>query len=395
MLDLEMFIYTEIDVFCMILILYLCYKSRKSFERRSSASFYLFTLIFAEIVVVLDLIWHFMSHGVLPNRTPYNFLVQHTYFVVAVGISELWFIYTMHELESKLIHKQGFLAVVSLPFLAVIVLLLESAFNGVVFHFTGDGGYERGKYAFIPFYVSCGYLLLAAVHAVIAAFMRKNYLNRRKFLSLGSFALVTAASYMGQFVLMGTPMPCVGLTVALLMVYLASLERMVSLDSLTRLNNRTQLLHFLKRKTEQLSDKKGLYLIMLDMDKFKSINDNFGHIEGDRALQELSRVLKLTAARFNCFIARYGGDEFVIVHETKTEADMEDIRRYIESLLEPHNASAHYQMRISMGYAKYSAEYAFLPDFIDCADRALYEVKRAKKRAERVYSEQLAVSSEQ
>ena len=93
----------------------------------------------------------------------------------------------------------------------------------------------------------------------------------------------------------------------------------VSVDKLTQVNNRQNLLSYLSYKIN--NHEETVYLIMMDIDKFKTINDTYGHLAGDDALICVAKALKQACAQFKKrpFIARYGGDEFVVILEGTTD----------------------------------------------------------------------------
>ena len=125
-----------------------------------------------------------------------------------------------------------------------------------------------------------------------------------------------------------------------------------------------------------------LFLIMIDVDDFKIVNDTYGHIEGDRSLQQIAKVLRKACGNRRCFLGRYGGDEFMIVYEK--DADLaavgglaEEIREGIAAL----NASQLLKGRVSVsiGYVPYSLEYTSIQQFIEAADARMYAVKKLQK----------------
>ena len=122
-------------------------------------------------------------------------------------------------------------------------------------------------------------------------------------------------------------------------------------------------------------------LFILDLDDFKSVNDKYGHVEGDNALIRVSRALKKYASLNNAFVSRYAGDEFIIICESKEglTSDMVslEINEYISE--ENEKANVEYELHISVGMAKHCHEIT-IPELISEADIALYENKR-KRRA--------------
>jgi len=86
----------------------------------------------------------------------------------------------------------------------------------------------------------------------------------------------------------------------------------VSQDPLTRMNNRGNLDRFLHILEDSQAEQQVSF-IMADIDSFKKINDIYGHAEGDNALIQTADIIRRIFSGTPAFLARYGGDEFVIV----------------------------------------------------------------------------------
>ena len=157
------------------------------------------------------------------------------------------------------------------------------------------------------------------------------------------------------------------------------LEKANRLDSLTGLNNRRYFDEIIKKESERA----GRYhhptsLIMLDLDHFKKVNDNFGHQTGDLVLQTLSKIL-LDQVRQSDTPCRYGGEEFaVILPETglfEAKRIAERIRQMIaQQNIVTHN-NIHLRITASLGIA--STEDNHTIDLIAAADQALYHAKES------------------
>jgi diguanylate cyclase (GGDEF)-like protein/PAS domain S-box-containing protein len=148
-------------------------------------------------------------------------------------------------------------------------------------------------------------------------------------------------------------------------------------DSLTGLQNRRAFEAALRREVDS-SRRYGhpLSLLMLDVDTFKSFNDDFGHEEGDRVLQGVARVI---AASFRATdtVARYGGEEFaVILPHTTAELATESAERI--RLAVSQFKGARRPVTVSIGLARFERGWEQL-DLIRKADQALYSAKRAGK----------------
>lgn len=174
------------------------------------------------------------------------------------------------------------------------------------------------------------------------------------------------------------PVICVCVMVEMLCIYMGTSRYQISTDPLTQVNNRQNLIGFMDYKLKNHTG--DLYLLMIDLDGFKSINDTYGHLAGDKALVELSGVLKRACGPVpkRPYIARYGGDEFIVITEG-TEADIRSLCESIrEGLKEVSGKSDTYQLAVSIGLAKWKdgMDHKAL---IAAADADLYQHKPRRK----------------
>ena len=152
------------------------------------------------------------------------------------------------------------------------------------------------------------------------------------------------------------------------------LTRMALTDNLTGLSNRThmnQILHKEFSRFERHNQRFGL--IMLDIDHFKSVNDKYGHDAGDAVLKTLAATFD-TAIRSSDFVARWGGEEFLICCTTIEEEDLLPIAETIRQLVATTNFDHKSQITASLGCAAI-VKGESIGDLIKRADVALYEAK--------------------
>lgn len=153
-------------------------------------------------------------------------------------------------------------------------------------------------------------------------------------------------------------------------------------DDLTGLPNRSLLLDRLKQVIAQSArQQKQVALLFIDLDKFKNVNDRFGHLAGDKLLQQVAARLA-ECVRYGDTVCRYGGDEFVIM---LTEIDakesaatmMEKIRARLSSayVLDGHII----EITASIGVALYRTDGQNCNDLIKQADLAMYLAKVAQQ----------------
>lgn len=148
-------------------------------------------------------------------------------------------------------------------------------------------------------------------------------------------------------------------------------------DQLTGLPNR----HYLRQyKTKLLgSAASGCYLLFLDLDNFKTINDSFGHELGDVVLKEVTRRLKVKAAHSGS-IVRHGGDEFLIfLPAASKQSAMQLASQLVQELSSPYQVEKlRFVLGASIGLAHYPDHANQLDDLVRAADVAMYEAKKTK-----------------
>ena len=159
---------------------------------------------------------------------------------------------------------------------------------------------------------------------------------------------------------------------------LHSMNEASSIDHLTQLPNRFAV----TKKIQQLLDRNVTFFVaMLDVDHFKSVNDEFGHNAGDEALQLIAGALS-SAMRENDFCARWGGEEFLVVMSRVGSIDdavtiAERIRKSVEAIQWSKR-----RLTVSIGVAKSGGS---IEISTDRADKALYESKQNGRNRVTVY----------
>ncbi|HJS57933.1 MAG TPA: GGDEF domain-containing protein [Vicinamibacteria bacterium] len=157
-------------------------------------------------------------------------------------------------------------------------------------------------------------------------------------------------------------------------------EHAADIDSLTGTLNKRRLqqrlgdeIHHAEREGQPLS------LLLIDIDHFKSYNDNNGHLEGDDVLRRIGQILR-GSVREDDAVARYGGEEFVILYPAATKAQAvklaEALRKAVETAEFAHGAKQPMgRVTISGGVATFPEDSRGSVELIRAADQALYEAK--------------------
>jgi diguanylate cyclase (GGDEF)-like protein len=154
-------------------------------------------------------------------------------------------------------------------------------------------------------------------------------------------------------------------------------------DSLTGLANPRALQFQVARELARARRTQSHFsMVLLDLDEFKTINDQHGHLTGDRALQEVARVLRQTTRPYDTCI-RYGGDEFVVLLSACGRAEAEERRRLLQDAVARIGLERPDGTRISLGV---SAGASVFPEdgetyerLLARADRRMYSDKAQRK----------------
>lgn len=161
--------------------------------------------------------------------------------------------------------------------------------------------------------------------------------------------------------------------------YHEEIYRLTIIDALTGIHNKRYLLEFLDRELARSArHHRPLSLVMLDIDRFKLVNDELGHLAGDFTLREMVSLVK-EAIRKEELFARYGGEEFIVVlPETNREGALQMAER-LRQLVEGHDfhyEERHYKITISLGLVATEGEETLTPnDLIKQVDEKLYQAK--------------------
>lgn len=250
-----------------------------------------------------------------------------------------------------------------------IVLLVINIFYPLVFS-VSDGRYQRG-FAYIIFLIFAAFYILDSLYLYVKR-VKKN--GSLKLFPVHIFLIPVILGVVIQtfFVEIAITWTSIAISVAGIMTALKN--EIIFTDCLTGLYNR----EYLKFLHKRACNKKDCWVsgIMIDLNGFKQINDNYGHAEGDLALCIVADLLLKSFSEYGV-VTRYAGDEFVIMLNT---TDDQLIQKIIKSakknfVTENEKNDKLYQLSASMGYAITNLSNETIDDFMNRIDEQMYQDK--------------------
>lgn len=368
----------EIFLLSMIVLIGLAVRSRRSLF--SSTQQLLFSMLgyTSAAYILFDMIWVLLDGVDGALGIAVNWISNAVSFSLFAIVCLTWFIYSETVQGSRLLASRYRVVLVASPTVLVVVLAFTSYWTHALFYIDSQGVYSRGPAYMIQPIVSYCYVLHTSLHAFVQSRRVESLQTKTIYRTLAFFAIPALVG--GTFqVVYSLPGLCVGIMISILLLYIVFQEQLISTDPLTGLNNRNRFETYILSLFSNVDQAEDVYLLMMDADGFKQINDRYGHVEGDHALQVISAALKEVCSASGSFIARYGGDEFVVLQKATAEQDILHLCAAINDELA--RAEVPYLLRMSIGYARVGDGVDTWQDLLRAADAELYRVKREKKKA--------------
>ncbi len=373
-------LYTEINLAAIILVGIIGFKTNGLSKMVAQRNFAM--SIGAEVFFFLsDTLYVMGVHDLFPCGTVMIMLTKTVYFFSTALMCYFWFIYFEYIQGSSFVEDRRRVRLALIPVFVMAVLLLINVFTGILFYVDDEGIYRRGTFFVVQYLLSYTYVFITCFRAFLGIFNKKKFAMRRQLIILSLFPLAPAGAGILQFIYPQLPLACAALSLSTLLLYLEWIEQMISVDPLTMLNNRKQLAYRFE-SWMHTHDTQDLYLMLVDANRFKHINDTYGHLEGDTALIRIADALRLGCRDYagKSSISRYGGDEFVVLAWADRKKGEQEIRHLMESIhghLKRLNSDANspYDLTVCIGMAKVT-EQSVLKDVIEEADAQLYDQKR-------------------
>lgn len=351
---MQTFLRIDLNLFMIVVCMIIYFSSRRMSESRlmHNRLFRLITVTVGLLLIIESLTW--ILDGASTLAAFYvNYGITICQYILTPLPAFFWGLYVKCQLFQNARSLRMDAILYGIPIVACILLTLSTPLTDLMFFFDGAFIYHRG--VLYPLLAATSLLpILASIACVVLSGKRVSP-KYAKLLLLVPIAIIGIS--LVQIFLYGVTLIWSGIALALLFAFMNFQNDQVYLDHLTGVFNRRQMDIFLADRIRIAKDGRTFSCVMLDIDHFKMVNDKLGHVAGDEALKDASNILK-SSIRKSDFLARYGGDEFLIV------ADIDD-NEALQSLIDRINQNSSefnenmqrpYRISFSAGQAIYASD---------------------------------------
>lgn len=346
---LQYYYYLELEGFALIICLLLYLNLIKKHSPMLNERVFCYLLLANMAILCVDML-SWISNG---NTFAFAGLLltasDSIYYVMSSIILFLWLLYVALRLTKKRINPI-FWILVLIPLVFEVIMSVSAPINGLYFYIDSDNVYHRGPLCWTQAAIGIAFMILAMTIALVRALKTKDLKVRRESLTLVTFTVFPLFCSVLQTNFFGLPLVWIGTTISFMIFFMQTQNSQFSIDALTQLNNRGRFDTYLSQKVRNFNKDETVYLVVIDVDRFKNINDTFGHVTGDEVLIKLADILQKACRAYKDFSARYGGDEFVIVCTRSESEPITPLLEEIEDLLVQLNTQNKDSLQVNISY---------------------------------------------
>lgn len=251
----------------------------------------------------------------------------------------------------------------------MIVMNIVNFFYPITYYINELNVYERRPLSYLSYVIILYYCLVAMI--VTSRYEKEN--GARTFINIRMFLVPILIGAGLQFMFYGLSLAWLSAALGLNGLYMMQQNETAYIDSLVDIYNRQYFNHIL---SGWIASGRDIVGIMIDIDHFKSINDNYGHSEGDRALKALVDILK-KARKDNERVFRLAGDEFIVMKLTDDIKGLDRFMNDVKKGLDTYNREngLPYKLAISYGSSHFEPHKSSIDDFMKEMDDNMYRMK--------------------
>jgi len=368
-------IHIELDMLCLVMLYAIAHQSLVNVNQQMNRVLFR-TLVYGVMAqLALDVLWLLVEGHRFPGAITANRVINALYLAGGVILGCIWYLYVLETLGHKITRRLQ--TVVMLPGLFFLVLNVVSIWTGWVFTVSPENVYAHGPLFWLQTIGAYGMLAIPLFHLIVRLIRRVTPPPRAVVLNLLSFYFIPIVGAIVSLFYTGMPGSWTCAAISLVLLYINDQDREIIRDGLTGLNNRKTLDGVFP---EYVKTGEPLYLFMMDLDRFKQINDTYGHPVGDQALVAAASLLSASMVGRKGILVRYGGDEFLIMGFFEDDADADSFKQAILKRFDDYRREHKppYWFAMTIGYSRHMPGQT-LEALTEQADHVLYQEKQRTK----------------
>ncbi len=370
-------IYCGVSLLSALILIMSAVTITKITSRHTIMRYVYHSYVFAGLAAVFDCTYALREIVGVVFPAVWSYVLTIAYVTCINLTGTFWIFYAEKKQNSWVSKTKKRLILFTLPLFAFNIFIFTTPWTRAYFYFENNA-YYRGPLFIVTSLLLLVYVVQNGAKSLFRSFLKRNYVERHELRRLFMYAFTYLVIQLIQLNLPNVfPFRSVGTMLVLGIFLVRKMQETIGADALTRINNRYAVDRYLGSLMDQNHD---FEIVLLDADKFKNINDKYGHVEGDKALTVIAEAIKEAMPR-NCFIARWGGDEFIILNHDKNQsiADAEEkINQSLAEAVKRNNCA--YQITVTAGFFVKNDSVNSIPDLLQNADADLYARKSTKNK---------------
>ena len=372
----------NIALFPLLLLVVMLWDLRSAANTSSTDKQFGVVALCVFVPLLLELATELFKFYSFPYASELTWIVMSIYLCATPIVVVAWFVYMDALLcGGRLLAKKPVKLSLNAFLIVYVLISLSSPATHLVFFVDENNQYQRGVLSFLPYVSIAVFIALTGYLALRERKKAELKERKRECTRFLTFLILPAIGTALQMINYEWRLAWPFMAVSVLLAYISIQNHQASTDTLTGLCTRRVFEQYVRK---QMQDNAGSHtcLFLVDVDDFKSINDQFGHAIGDEALCNVADILRDVFSKADALIARCGGDEFIVLAVCEACENWQQGVDELDRAVRAANESGRYpySLSLSVGHAAYNSSMGVNEGvWIDAADTGMYQRKKMRK----------------
>ena len=349
---------------------------------KKSKVFFQLSIIFAMIENLFDCFWNLSSDAFISTLyipVAIRHIVNALYFFSLCASAYFWLVFSELSYKKTFFKNKPLKICTLIPMFCLVLLLLLNPFTGWLYTFNSEGVQVKSTLFYLQQVFAYSYVVILAIkHFSLTGTVIKSK-NRIELFILLSFCIPSVLCAVLQICFPYLPILSSAPVFSILSLYASLLLRQAETDGLTGISNGNVLYADLEKSVKSVKPGYNVFILFMDIDSFKGLNDTRGHAEGNKVLKLLADVLCRACLDYGASCYRYGGDEFVVVSVLRSGEDTKALSKRIKSdFMHESFVNFGYPVYLSVGHACLEKGIDDVSSLLAKADENMYQKKKRK-----------------